>query len=42
MHEAEPFVPDSSSSEFDVVIGKIKMYKSSGVDQILAELFQAV
>jgi hypothetical protein len=41
MHTAEPFVPESSASEVEVAIGKLKMYKSPGVDQTLAELIQA-
>jgi hypothetical protein len=38
MHTAEPFVPEPSASEFEVAIGKLKRYKSPGVDQIPAEL----
>jgi hypothetical protein len=41
MHTPEPFVPGPSASEGEVVIGKMKSYKSSGVDQIPAELIQA-
>jgi hypothetical protein len=41
MHTAEPFVPEPSSSEVEVAIGKLKIYKSPGVDQIPAELIQA-
>jgi hypothetical protein len=41
MHTAEPFVPEPSASEAEVGIGKLKRYKSPGVDQILAELIQA-
>jgi hypothetical protein len=41
MHTAESFVPQPSSSEIEVAIGKLKRYKSSGVDQIPAELIQA-
>jgi hypothetical protein len=40
MHTAEPFVPEPSASEAEVEIGKLKSYKSPGVDQIPAELFQ--
>jgi hypothetical protein len=40
MHTAEPFVPEPSSSEVEVTIGKLKRYKSPGVDQIPAELIQ--
>jgi hypothetical protein len=41
MQTAEPFVPQSSTSEFEVAIGKLKIYKSSSADQIPAELIQA-
>jgi hypothetical protein len=41
MHTAEPFVPESGASESEVAIGKVRMYKSPGVDQIPAELIQA-
>jgi hypothetical protein len=41
MHTAEPFVPQPSASEVEVAIGKLKRYKSPGVDQIPAELIQA-
>jgi hypothetical protein len=34
MHTAEPFVPEPSASEVEVAIGKLKRYKSPGVDQI--------
>jgi hypothetical protein len=37
VHTAEPFVPEPSLSEVDVAIGKLKRYKSPGVDQIPAE-----
>jgi hypothetical protein len=36
MHTAEPFVTEPSSSEVEVAIGKLKRYKSPGVDQIPA------
>jgi hypothetical protein len=41
MHAAEPFLPESSVSEFEVAIGKPKRYKSPGFDQIAEELIQA-
>jgi hypothetical protein len=41
MHTVEPFVPQPSASEFEAAIGKLKGYKSPGVDQIPAELIQA-
>jgi hypothetical protein len=41
MHTAEPFVPGHSASEAKVATGKLKSYKSPGVDQIPAELIQA-
>jgi hypothetical protein len=40
MHTAEPFVPEPGASEVEVAIGKLKRYKSPGVDQIPAELIQ--
>jgi hypothetical protein len=40
-HTAQPFVPEPSASEVEVAIGKVKSYKSPGVDQIPAELIQA-
>jgi hypothetical protein len=36
MHTAEPFVPEPSASEAEVAIGKLKSYKSTGIDQIPA------
>jgi hypothetical protein len=41
MQTAEAFVPQPSASEVEVAIGKLKRYKSPGVDQIPAELIQA-
>jgi sorting nexin-29 len=41
MHTAEPFVPEPNASEVEVAIGKLKRYKSPGVDQIPAEIIQA-
>jgi hypothetical protein len=41
IHTAEQFVPEPGSSEVEIAIGKLKSYKSAGVDQIPAELIQA-
>jgi hypothetical protein len=41
IHTAEPLVPEPSSSEVEIAIGKLKRYKSPGIDQIPAELIQA-
>jgi hypothetical protein len=41
MRVAESFVPEPSASEAEVTIGKLKRYKSPGVEQIPAELVQA-
>jgi hypothetical protein len=41
IHTAEPFVPDPDASVVEVAIGKLKSYKSPGVDQIQAEIIQA-
>jgi hypothetical protein len=38
MLTAEPFVPQPSASEAEVAVGKLKRYKSPGVDQIPLEL----
>jgi len=40
MHTAEPLVPEPSPFNVEVV-GKLERYKSSGIDQILAEIIQA-
>jgi hypothetical protein len=37
-HTAEPLVPEPSASEIEMATGKLKRYKSPGVDQIPAEL----
>jgi hypothetical protein len=42
MHTAEPLVPEPSSFEVDIPVEKLKRYKSPGIDQIPAELIQAV
>jgi hypothetical protein len=41
IHTAEPLVPAPSHLEVDIYIAKLKIYKSPGSDQILAELYQA-
>jgi hypothetical protein len=41
MHTAEPFVPEHSASEVEVATGKLKSYKSPGVDRIPVEMFEA-
>jgi hypothetical protein len=41
IHTAEPLVPGSSHLEVEIAIAKLKKYKSSGSDQIPAELYQA-
>jgi hypothetical protein len=41
MHTDEPFMPEPSASEVDVATGKLKTYKSPGVDQIPVEPIQA-
>jgi hypothetical protein len=38
MHAAEPYVPGPSASEVEVAVGKLKRYKSPGVDQIPGKL----
>jgi len=41
-HTAEPLVPEPSASEFELAIDKVKSHKSSGIDQIPAELIKAI
>jgi hypothetical protein len=41
MHTAKPLVSETSVSVVEVAIGKLKRYKSPGVDQIPSEMFQA-
>jgi hypothetical protein len=36
MYTAEAFVPEPISSEVEVAVGKLKSYKSPGVDHIPA------
>jgi hypothetical protein len=40
-HTAEPLVPEPSFVEVEIATGKLKSYKSSGTDQIPAELIKA-
>jgi hypothetical protein len=41
IHTAEPLVPEQSIFEVEIVIGKLKSYKSSGITQIPAGLIKA-
>jgi hypothetical protein len=41
MHTAETFVPETSVSEVEAAIEKLKRYKSPSIDQMPAELIQA-
>jgi hypothetical protein len=41
IHTAEPLVPEPSLVEVEIAIGKLKLYKSPGTDQIPAELIKA-
>jgi hypothetical protein len=41
VHMAEPLGPGPSHLEVEIAIAKLKNYKLSGSDQILAELIQA-
>jgi hypothetical protein len=41
IHTAEPLVPEPSLVEVEIVIGKLKSYKSLGSDQIPAKLIKA-
>jgi hypothetical protein len=41
INTADPLVPEPSSFEVEIAVGKLKRYKSPGIDQILAELIQA-
>jgi hypothetical protein len=40
VHMAEPLVPGQCHLEVEIAIAKLKRYKSSGNDQILAELIR--
>jgi hypothetical protein len=41
IHIAEPLVPGPSASEVELAIEELKSHKSSGIDQIPAELIKA-
>jgi hypothetical protein len=41
IHTAQSLVPEPSSSQVEIDIGKLRRYKSPGTDQIPAELTQA-
>jgi hypothetical protein len=41
IHIIEPRIPGPSHLKVEIAIAKLKKYKSSGSDQILAELIQA-
>ena len=41
IHTAEPLVPESSASELELAIDKLKSHKSPGTEQIPAELIKA-
>jgi hypothetical protein len=41
MHTVEPLVPEPSSFKVEIIIEKLKKYKSPCIDQIPAEMIQA-
>jgi hypothetical protein len=41
IHSSQPLVPEPSPVETEIAVGKLKGYKSPGIDQIPAELTQA-
>jgi len=41
IHTAEPLVPEPSAAEVELAIDKLKSHKSTGIDQIPAELIKA-
>jgi hypothetical protein len=41
VHTAEPLVPEPSAFEVEMAIEKLKRHKSTGIDQIPAELIKA-
>jgi hypothetical protein len=40
IHTAEPLVPEPSATEIELAIGKLKIHKCPGIDQIPAELIK--
>jgi hypothetical protein len=42
IHSAEPLIPEPSPFEVETAIGKLKIYKLPGTDQIPVKLIQAV
>jgi hypothetical protein len=40
MHTVEPYMPQRSASDAEAAIGKLKNYKSPGVDQIPGNKFE--
>jgi hypothetical protein len=40
IHTGKPLVPESSAFDVGMAIEKLKRYKTSGIDQILAELIK--
>jgi hypothetical protein len=41
IHTDEPLAPEPDLVEVEIAVGKLKRYKSSGTDQIPAELIKA-
>jgi hypothetical protein len=41
MYSPKPFVPEPSYFQVEIAVGRLKRFKSPGICQILAELFQA-
>jgi len=42
MNTAKPLVPEPSSFKVEIAVEKLKKFKLPGIDQIIAELIQAV
>jgi len=42
IHTAKPLVPEPSAFDVGMAIEKLKRYKTSGIDHILAELIKQV